>query len=390
MKRRISCMLSFVVLLVVLVGCTTPAPQVIEKEVVVEKPVVETVIVERTVVVEKEIPVEIEKIVVTTPRPKEPTIQAFVVPLCWLYNDEFVVPATAIELGYYEEAGFPLVTMVSGGGSTGFDPVVAINGFDDNVRIGIQASMAEVIKAHAEGIDVVAVGALLQVEPCAFVTLITEDRRAQGPCDFEGRVVAMQSEAIWYLELLGKLCSKRPLEVGVESDITWIPAGWNPSCLMAEGEGACDYYCCWATNQVFGLEEQGYEKDVGYEMFMVHDYFPFYYADVLITTRDYLERHPETVRAFVQATMKAAQYVLDFPDEAIAIASRIEGVTPAHAEWRIPVQNELVTSKDTEIHGIGWINLNKVQEMIDFLYENGQIDHAFSAEEVVNNSFIGQ
>lgn len=356
-------------------ACAAPAPVVVE--------VVKEVPVERVVV--KEVPVEkiVEKVVIATPEPKKPAIQAFVVPLCWLYNDEFVVPASAIEKGWYAEAGFPLVTLVSGGGSTGFDPVVAINGFDDRVRIGIQASMAEVIKAHAEGIDVVAVGALLQDEPCSFMTLITEDRRAQSPCDFEGRVVAMQSEAQWYVDLLGKLCLEKPLVLG--EDFTWIPAGWTPDCLTAE---QCDFYCCWATNQPFMLAQQGMVEGVDYEMFLVAEFLPFYYGDVIVTTRDYLERHPEKVEAFVQATMKAAQHVLDNPDEAIEIAGRIEGVNPAHAEWRIPIQNRLVTSEDTEVHGIGWMNPEKVQEMIDFLYENGQIDHAFDAKEVVDNSFL--
>ncbi len=315
--------------------------------------------------------------------PEKPPIQAFVVPLCWLYNDEFVAPAAAIEQGYYEEAGFPLVTLVSGGGSTGFDPVIAINGFDDRVRIGIQAAMAEVIKAHAEGIDVVAVGALLQYEPAGFLTLITEDRRAQGPCDFEGRVVAMQSEAQWYVDLLGKLCSEKALELGV--DFTWVPAGWTPECLTA---GQCDFYCGWATNQPFMLEQQGYKKGVDYEMFLIADFLPFYYGDVIVTTRDYIERHSEKVESFVKATIKGQQYVLDHPEEAIEIASRIEGVDPAHAVWRIPVQNELVTSEDTKTHGIGWMNPEKVQEIIDFLYENGQIDHVFDASEVVDNTFL--
>lgn len=369
LARRVWLFLAIVALVTAACG-PQPTPEVIEK------------VVKETVVVEKVVEVTVE--VVATPEPEEPpAIQAFVVPLCWLYNDEFVVPATAIEKGYYAEAGFPQVALVSGGGSTGFDPVIAINGFDDNVRIGIQASMAEVIKAHAEGVDVIAVGALLQDEPLSFMTLITEDRRAQGPCDFKNRAVAMQSEATWYVELLGQLCSEEPLELG--TDFTWIPAGWTPDCLFAE---QCDFYSGWATNQPFMLDQQGLVEGEDYEMFLVADFLPFYYGDVIVTTRSYLEEHPEKVEAFVRATMKAAQYVLDHPDEAIEIAGRIEGVDPAHAAWRIPIQNELVTSADTEAHGVGYIGVGKVQEMIDFLAANGQIDHAFDAAEVVDNSFI--
>lgn len=369
--------LAAALILALLVACgPAPAPVVVEKE------VVKTVVV--TVEVEKEIEVEKEVVVTATPEPKKPAdLRSFVVPLCWLYNDEFVGPAAAKELGYYEEAGLPPVTLVSGGGSTGFDPVIAINGFDNNVRIGIQASMAEVIKAHAEGVDVVAVAALLQQEPAGFLTLITADRRAQSPCDFEGGVVAMQSEAQWYVDLLGKLCSKKPLELG--TDFTWIPGGWTPDCLTA---GQCDFYCGWATNQPFALARQGLVEGKDYEMFLIADFLPFYYGDVIVTTRSYLEKNPARVEAFVKATLKGQRYVLDHPEEAIEIAGRIEGVDPEHASWRVPVQNRLVVSTDTKTHGIGWVSAEKVQEMINFLYENGQIDHPFPAEEIVDTSFI--
>lgn len=373
MKRVILLVMATLLVGMLLVSCApqvTPAPPT-------SPPIPTPVVIRETVVVE------------VTPVPPEPTprrLSSFIVPLCWLFNDEFVAPAAAIELGYYEEAGFPSVTLVSGGGSTGFDPVYAINGFDSNVRIGIQASMAEVIRAYAEGMDVVAIGALLQNEPCGFLTLITEDRRAQGPCDFQGRIVSMQTEAQWYVDALGTLCPPDeggPFTAGV--DFTVIPAGWTPDCLLA---GQCDYYCAWATNQPFMLAQQGMVEGEDYEMFLVSSYLPFYYGDVLVTTRAYIEQNPETVENFVGATIKGLQFVLENPDEGVAIASRIEGVDPDHAEWRIPIQNELVISEDTEVHGLGWMNIEKVQEMIDFLYENSQISVTFNAEEIIDNSFL--
>ncbi len=73
-NKKLSSLVSLLVIVVtILSACTTPTPQVIEKEVVVEKPVIETVIVEKEVVVEKPVvetvivEKEVEVVVTATP-----------------------------------------------------------------------------------------------------------------------------------------------------------------------------------------------------------------------------------------------------------------------------------------------------------------------------------
>jgi len=346
-------MLVFALVVVVVAGCVqaTPKVQVVEKTVVVEK------------------------LITPVPKPIK-NLTVVNVPLGWLNNDEFVALQVAQAKGYYEESGLD-VNLISGGGSTGFDPIVAINGFDDAVRIGVPAALSLVLKAYAEGIDVVVLAALTEKEPVGFLTIIKDGRRAQSPCDFKGRVVSMQTEATWYVDALGSMCESGPLVSGV--DFTVIPAGWTPDCLES---GQCDFYCGWFTNQPFVFVQKGMTEGVDYEMFLASDFLPFYYADVIVTTKDYLNRNPEIVKAFVQASIEGLKYVVENPDEAIQIAGLVPGVDRAHAAWRIPVQNQLVGTQP------GYIDPVKVQAMIDFLYENGQISRTFDANEVINNTFL--
>jgi len=95
MWKRMLLLVTIVVM--VTAGCSTPAPEVIGKEVVVEKEVPVTVEVEKetiveksvieTVVVEKEVPVEV--VVTATPEPKEP--KRLVVSNPTQYSDSFDV-----------------------------------------------------------------------------------------------------------------------------------------------------------------------------------------------------------------------------------------------------------------------------------------------------------
>ncbi len=323
-----------------------------------------------------------------TPAPVEPTddasreLKKLTVPLGWLNNDEWVAFHVAQDKGYFADEGLE-VTLVSGGGSTGFDPIKAVQGFDEKIRIGAPAGLSQVLKAKAEGADVIAVAALLQKEPSGFLTLIEESRRAKGPCDFKDSVVAQQPDSTWYVDALGAQCEEALVESG--EDFTVIPAGWTPDCLT---EGNCDYYCAWTTNQPFFFAQQGMEEGEDYEMFLTADYLPFYYVDVIVTTSAFADKHPEVVAGFVNAAVKGLEFTIDNPNEAIEITARREAVDLAHAEWRIPPQNELAVSEDTDEHGLGYMSLNKVQEMIDFLYENDQLTKHYNAEEVIDNSYL--
>jgi ABC-type nitrate/sulfonate/bicarbonate transport system substrate-binding protein len=355
-----------VVLALAFVGCTKAATLTPQAQIEVVKTVV------------------VEKVITPTPAPQV-KLTKIQIPLGWLNNDEFVALQVAQEKGFFARQGLD-VNLISGGGSTGFDPIIAIGGFDENVRISVPAALSLVLKAYAEGMDVVAVMALTQKEPSGFLTIVKENRQATSPCDFKGKVVSMQTESTWYVDALATTCSKGPLKSGV--DFTVIPAGWTPDCLLSD---ECDYYCAWYTNQPYALALQGMKEgnEVGnYQMFLTSDFLPFYFGDVIVTTHAYLKEHPDRVKAFVTASVEGLQFTLDHPEEAINIASRVPGVDPKHAQWRIPVQNELVVSPDTEKCGLGYMNPVLVQEMIDFLFKNGQIAKSFSATEVVDNSFI--
>src|SRR5665648_225919 len=187
----------------------------------------------------------------------------FVVPLGWIFTDEYIGAVTAQQLGYYTDSGLPKITFVAGGGSTGLDPIKAINGMAAQVKVGIAATMYMVIQAHAAGVDVVVVGSQLQFDPTGYMALLTDGKKADGPCDWKGRIVAQQSDSQWLAKALGELCPKDqggPLVAG--TDFTLIPAGWDVSPLISK---QADYLVGFMVDQPYQLEQQGlvFGKDYG-------------------------------------------------------------------------------------------------------------------------------
>lgn len=367
----------------------TQTARVVEVTKVVEKQV--QVPVEVTKVVEKQVqvPVEVTRLVVAptfTPAPTPALVkpsQPLVVTLGWLNNDEFAPLQVAQAKGFYAAAGFPNVLLLSGGGSTGNNPILTVQGFDEAQKIGVPAALSLMIMAHASaGVDTIAVAALTQKDPTGFATL--GPSAANGPCDFAGKVVAVQTDGDWIPAALGKVCNKGALVPG--KDFTKVPAGYTPDCLLLpKGNPArCDYYCAWPTNQVYGLAQQKLE----YSTFLVGDYLPFYYADVIAVSKAWAAKNPDKVKAFVRASMQGLQYTIDHPDEAAQISSQNPGVELAHAQWRLPIQNKMAVSPDTQQNGLGYFDLKKVQAMIDFMASIKMIDKSFPASEIVSNAYL--
>ena len=312
---------------------------------------------------------------------------ALVVPLGWLLNDEFTPLVAAQKQGFFSAGGLD-VTLISGGGSTGFDPIKAINGMDSKITFGVPADISAVINAHAQGLDVVAIAAFTPIAPAAFFALTANGNHAKSPCDFKGKVVAMQADSLWIPEVLGGRCPASqggPLKSGV--DFTVIPAGFTPDCLFSN---QCDFYSGWVTNQAFILKQKGLVEGKDYEYFMYSDFMPIYYGDVVVTTSQNIKNHPDRVKAFVQAVANGLKYVYENPANGIQIADTIEGVDPLHAAWRIPAQNKITMTDDTKAHGFGWIDIDKVQQEIQFLYDNKQITKMFDAHEIVDMSFYSE
>src|SRR4030042_5472862 len=160
MNTKVRTFFVFCLALMLLAGCAKPTPQVIERTVVITATPVPTTIPEKLTTVN--------------------------IPLGWFNNDEFVALQVAQSKGFYQKSGLN-VNLISGGGSTGFDPLIAINGFDDAIRIGVPAAMSLVLKAYDQGVDVVALAALTQYEPGGFIALTANGVHARTPCDFRGR-----------------------------------------------------------------------------------------------------------------------------------------------------------------------------------------------------------
>ena len=77
--------------------------------------------------------------------------------------------------------------------------------------------------------------------------------------------------------------------------------------------GRVDAYDAYVTNEPFLLQQLG----IPYRLIEPRSYGIDFYGDVLFTSRQELQDHPERVKAFREATLKGWHYAIEHVDEMV-------------------------------------------------------------------------
>ncbi len=216
------------------------------------------------------------------------------VQLVWKHQFEFAAFYAALSRGYYHEAGLE-VTIREGG--PGIDSVKAI----DEGRADFGVGSSELVVDRYRGRPVVALAALMQHSAIALLA-----RRRDGVnsvLDLAGKPVAVDmhdhDEIEAYLRASGIPNDK--IDLVAQTDTT----------LASLDRGRVAAKVIYASNEPFLIRGREHEyllltpRSAGIDLF----------GNVLYCTEAMLQRHPETVKAFREATLKGLVYALVHPEE---------------------------------------------------------------------------
>ena len=151
-----------------------------------------------------------------------------------------------------------------------------------------------------------------------------------------------------------------------QTDAVWVFYGW--SCINSEVEGVdCDFF---------------YFKDI-------NDVFD-YYTPTLIANDEFLQKEPDTVKAFLRATQMGYEYAAENPEEAAQIL--IDGDDTG----ALAGSEELVKKSQEYISGQymadeekwGYIDPERWNTFYAWLYEEGLTEHDLSDSVGFTNDFL--
>lgn len=279
----------------------------------------------------------------------------------WLHQFQFAGYYAAVDKGFYRERGLD-VTIVAG--SPTRNPV-------DEVLAGraqYGEANSELLHHYLKGEPLVALAAIFQHSPSVLLT--RRDSGISSPHQLIGKRVMMVggTEDIDFLAMF--------VNEGVsKSDINIIPSSYNIQDLI---DGKTDVFNAYLTNEPFYLKEKGIEGHAIKPL----NYGVDFYSDILFTTEDEINNHPERVKAFREATLQGWEYAMANKQEIIELILARYGPVKSrkHLEYEAESMENLILPK---LIPMGNINIGRFERMANLMVQFGLNEPGYSLDDFI-------
>jgi PAS domain S-box-containing protein len=282
--------------------------------------------------------------------------------LKWTHQFQFAGFYTAVEKGYYRDAGLE-VEVIEGRSGVDFIKEVAAG----KAEYGIE--MPDLLLRRNSGEPVVVIAALFQHSPIALMSLANSSIRS--PHDLASRRVMLRqaSEA----DLRAMIISE-----GLTLDkIKVVEHSFNVESLI---RGEVDAMSVYASDFATDLQSRG----ISFHVMRAIDYGIDFYGDCLFTSERELSKHSKRVRRFREASLRGWEYAMDHPQE-IAQLIHDKYAPQKSVAW---LQAEAEAMQPLFLHQfveIGHMNLGRWRHIGDTYVKLGMLPVDYSLEGFLYN-----
>jgi putative hydroxymethylpyrimidine transport system substrate-binding protein len=298
--------------------------------------------------------------------------QPFSLTLDFYPNPDHAGIYMAQKLGYFEEAGLDLSIDAP---SDPAAPIKQVAAGRSDLAISYEP---EVALAHEQGLDVVAVGALVNRPLTSLIWL--RNSGVKGVADLKGKTVA--TAGIPYQDAFLKTILTRA-KVNPD-DVKSVNVGFGllPALVGGSAQAMLGGY---SNVEGVDLRERGKAPVVTpVDKLGV----PTYDELVLVANRSKLEEDPEAVRLFLAALARGTKAAVEQPGAATqAITEANPDLEPKLAAAEVKATLPLLSAK-TPGQPYGYMNPQEWETFVGWMRDNGLIEQLPTAGELLDNSYL--
>lgn len=289
--------------------------------------------------------------------------------LDWTPNTNHTGIYVAKEKGFYEELGLDVEVLLPGEVSA--EQLVATNKGEFGISF-----QTEVTQARAQDLPVVSIAAIIQHDTSGYASPI--DKGIESPKDFAGNVYGAYGSLLE--ESMIDLVMSR--DGADKKDVDIVQLGNSDFFIATQKDiDFVSIFYAWT-----GIEAE--IRDVELNFIQKTDYADELdtYSPVIVTSEKLIDEDPETVQAFVEATLRGYEFAIEKPAEAAEILIAAEPdldpeLVKRSQEWLSPRYRD-----DAEKWGIQ--DSGRWEAFAKFMFENGIIEKEIDATEAFTNEFI--
>lgn len=220
------------------------------------------------------------------------------VQLSWLKNMQFAGMYVADKDGFYKDAGFDKVDLISGGSSATSAEAAVTSG---KALVGVSSPLITAPAITNEDAGLVTIAALYQVNPFAIVS--SAAKPITSVSDLKGKKIGVSDSntLVWKAFLKANKLT--------DSDVTTVP--FSDTSMLTTGQ--VDGYIGYTTTGAAALSASGFPAK---ELLMADAGLPMV-GETLITTKDAISSNRAELKAFLKATIQGWKKALANKDEAV-------------------------------------------------------------------------
>jgi NitT/TauT family transport system substrate-binding protein len=262
---------------------------------------------------------------------------------------------TALAKNYYKDEGLD-VTIQPGGPYTVVEQQVSVGA----AQFGMGSS-DRTLESVAGGQPLVAVAATMQRDPQGI--MVRQGSPIHSFADLNGHTISIKPGYTWFAYLVKRYRL---------NDVHEIPATMSVANFVADPQYIQQAF---ATSEPFFARQAGIDTRV--LLISETGYNPY---RVMFTTRDFLQQHPDTVAAFVRASLKGWRDYLNDPSAAHAVIAKLNpALNPQWMQysWQALRDGKFVTGDDPSGKELGQMSAERWSTMYQQLLDLKVIDKAF-------------
>lgn len=304
----------------------------------------------------------------TTSAPAAPT--PISIQLTWLPQYQFAGYYVAEALGYYKKAGLD-VTIHPGG--PGITPVQNVLTGADTVGL---ASPDQILKAQAQGINVVGMMADFQHSPTGFMVMANSG--ITSPRQFAGKTVAVNFGGNTEIEFQALMA-----KVGVpQSAMHEVQLQFNLAPFLS---GQVQVWPVFVTDEPNTAEQDGAHIRV----ITPEQYGIDFYEDVLFTKASTLASQKPALAKFVAATQQGWLYAIQHPAAADKILLKVNPqLSPSHLTFETDHTIPLIWDATTKAHGFGYMTASRWNQIEQTLLSLHLLSQPVPVSKVFTDSLV--
>jgi ABC-type nitrate/sulfonate/bicarbonate transport system substrate-binding protein len=290
--------------------------------------------------------------------------------LPWILNVQAAGYVMAAEQGFYEEAGLD-VEIMPGGPNLNSTALVATgaNTFGTNDTNGILLGIDQ-------GMDLVMLAACFGRHPAGVITLA--EAGIEEPANLRGRRLAYTEGGPWTLTRAMLAAADVPLE---EIELVVSPS----TELLINGD--VDAKTGFTVNEPIAVELAGRPVNI----LLPSDWGVESNAEVIFTTRDFLDGNPATVRAFLAATVRGYEYAYANMEETVAAVTALnDQLDPEQQAEQLRRQEPYVFTDYAETNGVCALDPAAVTGTLEMLNGVGGLDVEVDPEAAYDAGYLPQ